>query len=188
MKKGLATVLASALAVVAALAGAPAAADQRDSRLDALFTGLKSSADPQAAVAIEAQIWGIWGETGDPAVQGLMAQGVAAMTRRDHRAALGKFDQIVRIAPGYAEGWNKRATVHYLLGNFQNSLGDIRKTLFLEPRHFGALAGRGLVHIQLDEEESALKSFEAALEIHPRLPGAKINAETLRRRLKDRSI
>ncbi len=188
MKKGLATALVSALALLGALTGAPAAADQRDSRLDALFSGLKSSADPRAAVAVEAQIWGIWGETGDPAVQGLMALGVAAMARRDHRAALGKFDQIVRIAPGFAEGWNKRATVHYLLGNYKKSLGDIRKTLTLEPRHFGALSGRGLVYVQLDQEARALKAFEAALVIHPHLSGSEINAETLRRWLKDRSI
>ncbi len=188
MKNGTARALACALIFVGALAGGPAAADQRDSRLDELFAGLKSAADTQAAQAIELRIWGVWGESDDPAVRLLMEQGVAAMARRDLRAALGKFDQIVRIAPGFAEGWNKRATVHYLLGNLKISLGDIRKTLTLEPRHFGALSGRGLVHIQLDEEESALKSFEAALEIHPRLSGARINAETLRRRLKDRSI
>lgn len=188
MKKGCATALACALAFVGALAGGPAAADQRDSRLDELFTGLESAADPGAAQAIELRIWGIWSESDDPAVQILMAQGAAAMARRDRRAALGKFDQIVRIAPGFAEGWNKRATVHYLLGNFKKSLGDIRKTLTLEPRHFGALSGRGLVYVQLEEEARALESFEAALEIHPRLSGARINAETLRRLLKDRSI
>ena len=118
----------------------------------------------------------------------LMQQGMGAMTRGDNPAALRSFDQIVKIAPNFAEGWNKRATVHYLLGNYGESLRDIDETLKLEPRHFGALSGRGLVYIELDEEELALHSFEAALQIHPLLLGASHNAEVIRRRLGNREI
>ena len=110
------------------------------------------------------------------------------MARRDLRAALGKFDQIVKIAPGFAEGWNKRATVYYLLGNYAESLHDIDKTLALEPRHFGALSGRGLVLMELENADLALDSFEAALEIHPKLPGANHNAEALRREIQKNQI
>ncbi len=175
-----AIVLAIGLAV---LPGAALRADQGDARLEVLFSQLKQAPDTQAARAVEAVIWNIWGEVEDRASGILLGQGISAMGRGDLRAALGKFDQIVAIAPGFAEGWNKRATVHYLLGNFEDSLADIDKTLTLEPRHFGALSGRGLVYMQLEEESLALDSFEAALEVYPLALGAGRNAEILRSRL-----
>ena len=169
-------------------AAAPAAADQTDKRLDALFAQLKAAPAYAQAQPVEASIWDIWGETDDPAARILMGDGFGAMARRDYRMALEKFDQIVKIAPDFAEGWNKRATVKYLIGLYPASLSDIEKTLELEPRHFGALSGRGLVLIELDEEALALESFEAALTIHPTLPGAAANSKILRKRLKDRAI
>jgi len=176
------------LLVCMGFAAAPAAADQQDPRLEELFALLKAAPSYGAAQPAEAAVWGIWSETDDPAVRILMGNGIAAVARRDYRSALEKFDQIVAIAPDYAEGWNKRATVHYLLGLYPASLSDIDKTLGLEPRHFGALSGRGLVFIELNEEELALESFEAALAIHPNLPGAANNAKILRKRIEDRAI
>ena len=164
-------------------AAAPAPADQSDPRLGGLFDRLKAAPDAQVAEAVAARIWSIWSEAGDRAVRILMRDGVTAMSRRDLRTALSKFDQIVLIAPGFAEGWNKRATVNYLVGNYRESLADIDKTLVLEPRHFGALSGRGLVYLELGEETRALESFEAALEVYPLLPGARFNAEVLRKRI-----
>ena len=164
----------------------PVAADQNDSRLDGLFTQLREAAGPGEAHQVEGQIWQIWGQSDDGAVRGLMRDGVAAMTRGDYRHALAKFDQMVVIAPDFAEGWNKRATVHYMLGNYAQSLADIAKTLVLEPRHFGALSGRGLVYVRLEDERRALKAFEDALAIHPHLPGAAANADQLRKMLRDR--
>ena len=117
-----------------------------------------------------------------------MAIGIAAINGGDYRRSLFYFDRMVRAAPDFAEAWNKRATVHYLMGNFDASVADIRRTLALEPRHFGALSGRGLVFIEMDEEELALDSFDAALAIHPNLPGAGNNAKFLRKRLEDREI
>ena len=166
----------------------PAGADQTDPRLEQLFAQLKTTDDPGQAHGIERVIWQIWIESDDGAVRLLMEDGVEAMARRDYRAALAKFDQMVAIAPDFAEGWNKRATVHYLVGNYGESLSDIEKTLALEPRHFGALSGRGLVYVALEEEELALESFEAALKVHPLLPGARLNAAALRKRLEDREI
>lgn len=179
---------ATVLLVCLTFAGAPVAADQQDPRLEELFALLKAAPSYGAAQPAEAAVWGIWSETDDPAVRILMGNGIAAMARRDYRLALEKFDQIVAIAPNFAEGWNKRATVHYLLGLYPASLSDIDKTLGLEPRHFGALSGRGLVFIELNEEELALESFEAALVIHPNLPGAANNAKILRKRIEDRAI
>ena len=166
----------------------PGLADQRDPRLEILFDRLKAAPDVQIAEVVAANIWSIWGQVGDRAVSMLLSDGVAAMGRRDLRTALDKFDQIVLIAPEFAEGWNKRATVNYLVGNYRESLADIDKTLALEPRHFGALSGRGLVYLELEEEKLALESFEAALEVYPLMPGASQNAEILRKRIGGENI
>jgi tetratricopeptide (TPR) repeat protein len=175
--------------VVMALPGAPpAAGDQNDSRLDGLFTRLLEAPGPGEAQLVEGLIWRIWIQSDDGAVRILMRDGMAALQQGDYRRALSKFEQIVAIAPDFAEGWNKRATAHYLLGNYARSLADIARTLELEPRHFGALAGRGLVYLQLEDERRALKAFEAALAIHPNLPSAAINAARLRQMLRDRQI
>lgn len=177
------------LLLAAALGGAaPAHADQNDGRLEALFVRLLEAPAPGEAQAVEGQIWRIWLESDDGAVRALMHDGLDAMSRGDYRHALTKFDQMVLIAPDFAEGWNKRATVHYLLGNYPQSLGDIAKTLKLEPRHFGALSGKGLVYIALEDERRALEAFEAALAIHPNLTSAALNAEQLRKIIRDRQI
>jgi len=179
---------AATLAVlVIALVGAGRAtlADQNDGRLDGLFARLHA-AGPAESMRVEGEIWQIWTQSDDGAVRGLMSDGLAAMQRGDYRHALAKFDQMVVVAPGFSEGWNKRATVHYLLGNYGQSLSDIAKTLELEPRHFGALSGRGLVYVKLEDERRALDAFEAALAVHPHLAGAATNAEQLRKILRDR--
>lgn len=180
----LAAAVVLALAVLLA-AGSAALADQSDGRLDGLFARLQA-AGPVEAQQVEGEIWQIWTQSDDGAVRGLMRDGLAAMQRGDYRHALAKFDQMVVVAPGFAEGWNKRATVHYLLGNYGQSLSDIAKALELEPRHFGALSGRGLVYVKLEDERRALDAFEAALAVHPHLAGAATNAEQLRKILRDR--
>ncbi len=177
------------LLLAAVLCGsAPAHADQKDARLERLFERLVEAPVPAVAQPIEGAIWRIWLQSDDGAVQGLMRDGIGAMSRGDYRHALAKFDQMVLIAPEFAEGWNKRATVHYLLGDYAQSLGDIAKTLALEPRHFGALSGQGLVFMALQDERRALKSFEAALAIYPAFTSAAENAEQVRKILRDREI
>ncbi len=166
----------------------PAAADQDDPRLDRLFEQLYHAPDHLAAQAVEHAIWEIWLTSEDDAVNALMSEGVAAMQRRDFVTALRSFDSMVVLAPDFAEGWNKRATVHYLIGAYENSLEDIVRTLNLEPRHFGALSGRGLILQDLGRSEEALGAFEAALDLNPQLPGARFNAEALRKLLKDSAI
>ncbi|MGH6948801.1 MAG: tetratricopeptide repeat protein [Kiloniellales bacterium] len=176
------------LAVALLLAALPARADQNDPRLPPLFAELKQAPDPQSAHEIEMNIWSAWFHSSDGAVSALMEQGARAMDRRDFTAAQHAFDQVVALAPDYAEGWNRRATLRYLTGDLQGSLEDITETLAREPRHFGALAGRGLVYMALDEPVKALDSFEAALKIHPNLPGPQVNSEMLKKRLKDNAI
>ncbi|HMB75619.1 MAG TPA: tetratricopeptide repeat protein [Kiloniellaceae bacterium] len=166
----------------------PAAADQNDARLDDLFVQLKGTEDFEHARRVEISIWRIWTASNDDAVNTLMVEGTTAMTDRDLHRALRYFDQVVAIAPDFAEGWNKRATIYYLLGDYEASLADIEKTLEREPRHFGALAGRGLVLISLNRPQEALEAYEEALAIHPHLIGALQNAEILRKILKDQQI
>ena len=167
---------------------APALSDQTDPRLDGLFDRLLAAPGPAEAALVEQQIWSIWLETPDDAIASDVEQGMAAMQRGDFPAALDVFDRVIDLAPDYAEGWNKRATLHYLMENFDASLADIARTLELEPRHFGALSGRGLVYIKMKDLERALTSFEAALAVSPQMVGPRVNAEALRRLLKEREI
>ncbi|MGI9389490.1 MAG: tetratricopeptide repeat protein [Boseongicola sp.] len=156
-------------------------ADQNDPRLSKLFAEIREVSTPIEAAPIEARIWAIWLETSDQTAAALLQTGLDAMQVSDHLGALQAFDQLVTHAPNFAEGWNKRATVHYLVGNFEQSLDDIATTVSLEPRHFGALSGRGLVYMNLDDLGKALGSFEAALEVYPNMVGPGINAEAIRR-------
>jgi tetratricopeptide (TPR) repeat protein len=176
------------LALLAMVMAGPAAADQNDPRLEAYFAQLLAAPDAQSAQPAETSIWRIWFEHEDEAVRILMREGGAAMNRGDARTAMRNFDQVIAIDPGFAEGWNRRATLNYLIGAYDASLADIEKTLALEPRHFGALSGRGLVYSQLEEWDFALQSFEAALKVHPSMQGPQVNAEEIRRNLKNREI
>ncbi len=177
-----------ALVIVALLAIAPAAADQNDARLGDLFEELKSAPSHGAAQGAEAAIWGIWYEHDDDIIEQLMLKSRAAMNRRDFKGALRSIDQVIALAPDFAEGWNLRATLYYLMGSYEASLADIKETLTREPRHFGALSGRGMVYSQLDEPDLALRSFEEALVVNPQMPGPRLNAEAIRKELQDREI
>jgi tetratricopeptide (TPR) repeat protein len=179
-----------ALCVIVLLAACrgPALADQTDPRLGPLFDMLHAAADPAEEQTIEQQIWTIWLEAPNPEVQARMDDGVAAMNVGDYTTALDDFDQVVTLAPDYAEGWNKRATVRYLLDDFQGSLADIDATLNLEPRHFGALSGRGLVYVKLGDLERALAAFEDTLRISPQMPGPRANIEAIRQALGQQGI
>ena len=168
--------------------GAPAVAraDQTDPRLDGLFQRLKATTEEAEAEDIEARIWQIWIRADEGESARLMREGILAMSRRAYPEALARFDALVERAPEFAEAWNKRATVYYLVGDYAASVGDIARTLELEPRHFGALSGLGLIYLELDEPAAALRSFEAALVIHPHLGGTRAQIEELRRRLRGR--
>ncbi len=183
-----ATRLGAACLMLVSVTGLAAHADQTDPRLDALFERLQDVGDAVNARATEEKIWTIWLEIPDPTIDMLLTTGIDRMNRGDYRGALESFDAVIEAAPDFAEGWNKRATVHYLLDNLEESLADIEETLSREPRHFGALSGRGLVHIKRNDLESALTAFEAALVVHPQMTGARINARSIRRILKQREI
>ena len=121
--------------------------DQNDVKLEELFRSLKSTESVSRASVFESKIWHIWMEHHDPEVEISMLQGVEAMKLQQFEQAFGHFSLLIKLAPDYAEGWNKRATVLYLMGRFKESEADVMRTLELEPRHFGALSGQGLIRI-----------------------------------------
>jgi tetratricopeptide (TPR) repeat protein len=164
----------------------PVRADQDDPRLNGLFQRLQHTPYPAEAQAVEQQIWQLWLESKDAAIDRLMQQGVVAMREQHYDTALRAFDRMVEQAPDFAEAWNKRATVHYLMGDWRASVVDIQRTLELEPRHFGALFGLGLIYDALEQPEAALRSFEATLDLNPHSESTRLKIEELRRQLQGR--
>ena len=154
-----------------------------DIRLDSLFDSLAQARTAAAARPIEERIWAIWSDAGDPEINALMRRGAIALRQDALDQARDAYDAVIARMPDFAEGWNKRATVNYLLGDFDASISDVERTLALEPRHFGALSGLGLIAMALGQDEQALEAFEAALDIHPNLPGADTHIADLRERL-----
>ncbi|MCY4286483.1 MAG: tetratricopeptide repeat protein [Thiotrichales bacterium] len=184
----LARTLAGALLAVSLAGPMSAVADQRDPRLEDLFAALSEVPDPEAALGIEAAIWRIWLDGGDSTLNELMGRGIVAMRANRFRDAAERFTDLILAAPMFAEAWNKRATVYYLMGRLEDSVRDIERTLALEPRHFGAISGMGLIFLQRGDEKGALDVFEKVLEIHPHARGAKLHVRRLRERLKGRRI
>jgi len=154
-------------------------ADERDARLRELFARLAAAASEREAGAVEREIWSAWLATDDEKVAPWIARGLAAMEARDFAAALQAFDRVVELAPDYAEGWNKRATLHWLRGSFEQSVADIDRTLALEPRHFGALSGLAMIREAQGRPFEALEALEKLLHIHPRLPQLRERIEQL---------
>lgn len=165
------------------LAAAPAFAGPREVELDKMFARLKDTTSETEASAITQAIWILWTTSEDSNVNDMMRRGIRLMGAQNLDEALAIFDRMVKYAPEFAEGWNKRATVHYMLGNFNESVADIRKTLALEPRHFGALSGLGMINMELERQGDALKAFEEALRANPYLPGARQQIQELKKKL-----
>jgi len=173
------------LTTVLLVMGSPIMADQNDPRLDLLFKNLKASVSFHKASSVEIQIWKIWMEHRNPRAQSSMFLGIEAMNNQQLGKALGHFNQLTEIEPEFAEGWNKRATVLYLMGRFNESEEDILRTLKLEPRHFGALSGQGLIRMALEDWSGAITVLEAGLRIHPHMSGVIRNLEYVRKKQKE---
>ncbi len=183
--------LARAFAVVvfvAPIGAAPAFAAQDDPRLDGLFTRLQATDDQAEVERLTGAIWSIWHQSGRDMVDAQMRQGQWYMRLGILRSALDDFSTAVAWAPDFAEAWHKRATVHFLMGNYPASIADLRRTLDLEPRHFGALGGLGLIYLKLDQERAALEALEKALEINPHLSGTRQKVEELHDKLDGRKV
>ncbi len=168
---------------VLALAPAGARADQNDPALDVLFEQLTAVEQRAEGERVTNRIWVLWREIDDPDLAAAMEQGIVAMRSGRHADAERRFSAVIEAEPGYAEAWNKRATVRYMRGRYTAAAADIRRALALEPRHFGALAGLGLVYMQLERYRAAIESFERALELNPWLDGTRRNIAIARERL-----
>ena len=143
----------------------------RAEQLDALFQTLKAPSSKEAAKAAEDGIWRLWLESGSDTIDLLMAWAMKAMEAKDYATALDFLDRVVMMKPDFAEGWNKRATVYFLMDDYSKSIADIGKTLALEPRHFGALSGLGMIMRELGEDKRAIEAYEKALAVDPSLDG-----------------
>ncbi|MYE02238.1 MAG: tetratricopeptide repeat protein [Alphaproteobacteria bacterium] len=179
---------ALAFALLLALSGGMAAADQNDPELSALFARLQQDLTPEEAAEVDRRIWLLWLHSEDKTVNRLMAQGMIAMQRGALDRALDRFNDIVERAPDFAEGWNKRATVLYMMGRHRESVADVQQVLNLEPRHYGALSGLGMILVALGREEDALEWLGRALELNPYLDGIRVLSDRIGERLKGKRI
>ena len=142
-------------------------ADQNDRRLDDLFHLLSHSYDDNEINRATVSIWEIWLETNDTLIESDFNQGLKLMQSGQLHKSIEMFTKVVENNPNFAEVWNKRATVYYLIGDFDSSILDIKETLILEPRHFGAMDGLGLIFIHLQEFEKAIDVYDQMLKILP---------------------
>ncbi len=139
--------------------------------------------DPLVRASAEQALWQVWSRSGDDEVDGLLALGIEQMSAREGDAAVETFSRVIARRPDFAEGWNKRATVHYLMGAYAKSLADCDEVLKRNPHRFGALSGYGMIYLQLDQPARALEYFERALAVNPNLSSVVDTVEMLKRRL-----
>ena len=180
--------VSAALLAAALLIASPAVADQRDEKLPTLFSKLASSTDLSVANKLASDIWSVWLHHDDAEVARFMTIGISAMNQRNLEVAYNAFDHVVGMAPDFAEGWNKRATVNFMLDRVDASMRDIERTLALEPRHFGALSGMGLIFDTIGNPGAAADAWEKALGVHPHIQGARKRIKDLRRQQRGRPI
>jgi tetratricopeptide (TPR) repeat protein len=144
-----------------------------------LLTALRDADDVVRALA-EHSVWQVWSRSGDPQVDALFQVGLEEMQRGAGAAAVETFSQIISRKPDFAEGWNKRATVYFLMGEYAKSLKDCDEVIKRNPSHFGALAGYGQIYLRLDQPERALEYFQRALKVNPNLAGVEAAIEALK--------
>lgn len=146
---------------------ASTATQERARALDALFKGLKDARGDDEADEVIGRIWEVWTRSGRADVDRIMEEGIGYLSIRQFGAAHDRFSEVIETAPDFAEAWNKRATVLFLMSEHERSLSDIDKVLALEPRHFGALAGRGMIHAHAGRWKEALDAYREALAVNP---------------------
>ena len=167
----------------------PAISENKTDQLNELFLKLKAEQNIFIASKIESKIWKLWTtHPTEPKLTELLAEGSYYMSQNQLDNAHKIFSKAIELDPKWAEAWNKRATVLYMLGEFQKSQDDIDQVLALEQRHFGALAGQGLVNIQLKNYEKAIRSYEQAQEIYPAMRSPKIMIKQIEELMKQQTI
>ncbi|WP_373852328.1 tetratricopeptide repeat protein [Bradyrhizobium sp.] len=137
--------------------------------LDFLFGALKAAPDEDSARHVEARIWALWLQTPSDTAALLMVRAKAALDAQNIDVALKLLDAVIKLRPDYVEAWNRRATIYYLKNDYVRSLGDLQQVLTREPRHFGALAGVGMIMQDMGDDKRALDAFRKALAVDPYL-------------------
>jgi tetratricopeptide (TPR) repeat protein len=167
----------------------PACADQNDPQLDDLFIALQAGPSKTQAANLELEIWTRWDDHPyDPLANRQMKKGIELMNSGHLGAAEDVFSRIINSHPDFAEAWNKRATVRFFRGNDTGSASDILQVIKLEPRHFGALSGLGMIRVRAGDLEGALKAYKAAQRINPYLPQIEAIIDQLGKSLKGRAL
>jgi len=162
--------------------------DDRTHNLDFLFGALKAAPDEETAKAVEQRIWALWMISRSDTASLLMTRVQKAIEEKDLDLAIKLLDAIVKIKPDYVEAWNRRATIYYMKKDYGHSIADIREVLKLEPRHFGALTGLGLILQDIGDDKQALEVYRRALAVYPRLERVPDIVKTLQEKVEGRDI
>jgi len=133
----------------------------------------------------EQGLWLLWSRSGDAEIDRLMARGTEEMQAGRHGEAIALFTRVIQSKPDFAEGWNRRATVYYLAGQYEKSIADCHEVLKRNPDHFGALSGMGQIHVQLEQWDQALKWYRRALDVNPNMLGVEMNIKLLEEKLRN---
>jgi len=148
-------------------------------QVEQLFQQLGDAPDPNQASRIEQTLVRTLAQSGSPTADLLLQRATEALNKGDQETALNTLNSLVKLAPNFAEAWNRRATLYFLMGNLEASLSDCQKVLTLEPRHFGALVGMGQIYVILNKRDDAKRALQRALAAHPHLAGAKTLLEAV---------
>lgn len=160
----------------------------RTRNLDFLFGALKVAPNDATAKAIEERIWAVWTASRSDTTNLLMTRVKTAVEAKDLDLAVKLLDSVVKIKPDYVEGWNRRATIFYMRKDYGRALNDIREVLKREPRHFGALAGFGLILQDIGDDKQALEVYRRALSVYPRMERIPDLVKTLQEKVEGRDI
>jgi tetratricopeptide (TPR) repeat protein len=179
---------ASAAETAAAPPAEPAAVAKPENRLESLFGELKRQRNEKAAERIASRIAEEWNHSGSASIDLMMLWSQKAIEAEKFDVALDFLDQVVTLSPDFAEGWNRRATVHFMMRSFGKSMADIDRTLQLEPRHFGALAGMAQIMKERGSKELALEAYQRVLDIYPMMRSAQNEVATLSEELAGEGI
>jgi tetratricopeptide (TPR) repeat protein len=166
----------------------PKVGADRTRGLDFLFGALKAAPDEASAKHVEARIWALWMQTPSDTAALLMTRAKAAMDTQNIDVALKLLDSVVKLRPDYVEAWNRRATLYYLKNDYVHSMEDIQQVLAREPRHFGALAGLGMIMQDIGDDKRALDAFRKALAVNPYLEKVPELVKTLSEKVEGRDI
>jgi tetratricopeptide (TPR) repeat protein len=160
----------------------------RSKNLDFLFGALKAAPDEASAKHVEARIWAIWIQTPSDTASLLMARAKTAVDAQKIDIAIKLLDSVIKLRPDYIEAWNRRATLYYMQNDYGRSLADIREVLIREPRHFGALAGLGMIMQEVGDEKRALDAYRKALAVNPYLEKIPDQVKALTEKVEGRDI